>query len=277
MALMKRILAAQRRGIVNWSQRRRHRPTLSALDPRDRGIVASLRRDGGTLSALGVLDLPGTDAMLAAGDRLAAATLGRTPGKGGFNIQPLPAELDLYPDIIAWGLNERLLAIAANYLELPVDYRGVVLRRDVAGGDSTETRLWHRDDEDFRILKIIVYLNDVGPDGGPYEFIAKPDGPANWRLPPELDRIDDPEMARWAAPERWRSCTGSRGTAVFTDTCSFLHRGLIGTAADRLTLFFCYNSKQPVHPEYCRPIFDRAAFRARCGQLSPVQQAAIAS
>jgi hypothetical protein len=276
MALAKRFLAAQQRGIVNWDQRRRHRPALPAIDPRDRDIVASLRRDGGALSSIAALALPGTEAMLAAADRLAAATLGRTPGKGGFNIQPIQAEIDAHPEIIAWGLDERLLTIAANYLELPVDYRGVVLRRDIAGGDSTETRLWHRDDEDARILKIIVYLNDVGPDGGPYEFIAKPDSPAFWRLPPELGRIDDPEMARWTARERWQSCTGTRGTAVFSDTCGVLHRGLIGTAADRLTLFFCYNSKHPVHPEYCRPLFDRAAFRSRHEGLSPAQQAAIA-
>jgi hypothetical protein len=273
--LVKRFLAAQRRGIVNWDERRRHRPALPALDPRDRGIVASLQRDGGALSSIGVLDLPGTEAMLTAGDRLAAATLGRTPGKGGFNIQPSAEELDRYPDIVAWGLNERLLAIAANYMGLPVDYRGVVLRRDIAGGDNTETRLWHRDDEDVRILKVIVYLNNVGPDGGPYEFIARHDGPAPWRLAPELGRIDDPEMARWTARERWQSCTGVRGTAVFSDTCSVLHRGLIGTAADRLTLFFCYNSKQPVHPEYCQPLFDRTAFLSSHAGLSPAQRAAI--
>ncbi|MDB5405530.1 MAG: hypothetical protein JWL84_442 [Rhodospirillales bacterium] len=276
MALVKRFLAAQQRRLVNWDQRRRHHPALPALDPRDRDLVAALQREGSALSSIGALGLPGTEAMLAAADRLAASTLGRTPGKGGFNIQPSAAELDANPEIIAWGLDERLLAIAANYIGLPVDYRGVVLRRDIAGGTSTETRLWHRDDEDVRILKIIVYLNDVGPDGGPYEFVAKHDGPAPWRLPPRLGRIEDPEMARWAARERWRSCTGTRGTAVFSDTCSVLHRGLIGTAADRLTLFFCYNSKQPVHPEWCEPLFDRTTFLSRREALSPAQQAAIA-
>jgi hypothetical protein len=275
MPMLRRFLAAQRDVARNWQKRRAHAAHLPALDPRDLAIVEGLRRDGGFVTSLAALAVPGTEAMLAAADRLGAATAGRKPGKGGFNIQPSAAELEACPELIRWGLDERLLAIVANYLGLPAAYRGLTLRRDIAGGGATETRLWHRDDEDFRICKIIVYLNDVGLDGGPYEFIGKREAPALWRLPAGYQRIADADMARWAPEDRWRTCTGPRGTAVFADTCRVLHRGRIAARADRLALFFCYNSTEPVHPQHCRPLFDRAAFRARSPGLSAVQEAAI--
>ncbi|MBV8649879.1 MAG: 2OG-Fe(II) oxygenase [Alphaproteobacteria bacterium] len=276
MSVLKRFLAAQRYSAENWAARLRKRSALPLLAPRDRGVVDELRRDGGAVTSLEALGVPGTDRMLLAADRLAAATVGRPPGKGGFIIQPSAAEMDASPELIRWGLDERLLAIVANYLGLPAAYRGVTMRRDIAGGGATETRLWHCDDEDFRIVKIIVYLNDVGLDGGPYEFIPKPLAPAKWRLPEGYGRIEDADMKRWTPAEQWRPCTGQRGTAVFTDTCSVLHRGRIAQTTDRLTLFFCYNSIAPVHPQSCRPLFDRAAFRARNPDLSATQEAAIA-
>jgi hypothetical protein len=276
MSILRRFLAAQRDAARNWQNRRRQAAHLPRLDQRDVAIVEGLRRDGGFISSLAALAVPGTDAMLAAADRLAAATAGRRPGKGGFNIQPSAAELESCPELIRWGLDERLLAIVSNYIGLPAAYRGLTLRRDIAGGDATETRLWHRDDEDFRICKIIVYLNDVGPDGGPYEFIGKREAPSLWRLPAGYQRLTDADMVRWTLPEQWRSCTGPRGTAVFTDTCRVLHRGRIASHDDRLALFFCYNSTSPVHPEHCQPLFDRAAFRRRYPDLTPAQEAAIA-
>jgi hypothetical protein len=276
MSILRRFLAAQRAAARNWRKRRHHAARLPYLDRRDLAIVEGLSRDGGYVTSLAALAIPGTDAMLAAADRLAAATAGRTPGKGGFNIQPSAAELEACPELIRWGLDERLLAIVTHYLGLPAAYRGLTLRRDIAGGAATETRLWHRDDEDFRICKIIVYLNDVGVDGGPYEFVGKQEAPSLWRLPTNYQRIADADMARWAPEESWHTCTGPRGTAVFADTCGVLHRGRIAAHTDRLALFFCYNSTEPVHPEHCRPLFDPATFRTRSPGLSPVQDAAIA-
>ncbi len=270
MSIVRRFLAAQRDTAKNWQKRRRHAGHLPPLDQRDRPVVEGLRRDGGVVSSLAALAIPGTEAMLAAADRLAAATAGRKPGKGGFNIQPSAAELESCPELIRWGLDERLLAIVANYIGLPAAYRGLTLRRDIAGGDATETRLWHRDDEDFRICKIIVYLNDVGLNGGPYEFVGKQQAPSLWRLPAGYQRLTDGDMARWAPEQHWRTCTGPRGTAVFADTCRVLHRGRIASHTDRLALFFCYNSIEPVHPEHCGPLFDRAAFRQRSPGLTPI-------
>jgi hypothetical protein len=40
-----------------------------------------------------------------------ASLLGRAPVKGGFGVQATPSEIAIYPTLIRWGLDERLLAI----------------------------------------------------------------------------------------------------------------------------------------------------------------------
>ncbi|MBV9523298.1 MAG: 2OG-Fe(II) oxygenase, partial [Alphaproteobacteria bacterium] len=137
------------------------------------------------------------------------------------------------------------------------------------------TRLLHRDSEDNRILKIIVYLNDVDARGGPFEFIPRPLSPPPWRIPHHGSRIADDAMAGVVPPPMWSCCTGERGTAIFADTCRVYHRGRIAEREDRLTLFFCYNSANPLSPQWCRPLFDRDRFLAATPNLSAVQRAAI--
>ncbi len=173
------------------------------------------------------------------------------------------------------GLNERLLAIIENYIGLPVQYRGVAVRRDQKGGEQLETRLWHRDGEDKRIVKIIVYLNDVDRGGGAYEFIPRPSAPALWRTAPLGNRIDERTMSRFVPETAWRPCNGPRGTVVFTDTCSVFHRGQVAHSEDRRTLFFAYNSTSPRMPQSCAPMFDRARLLETEKDLSEMQLAAI--
>jgi hypothetical protein len=266
----------QRWNAIYWDRRRRHRPALPTLTPRDAALVGGLERDGGIVTSLDALGVPGTEAMLAEGDALHRAIAARPPsGKGGFGITAEADEIARHPALLGWGLDERLLAIAENYIGLPVVYRGLTLRRDTAGGAKVETRLLHRDNEDNRILKIIVYLNDVDARGGPFEFISRRLTPASWRLPHEGSRTADDAMARLVPPEQWTCCTGKRGTAVFTDTCRVYHRGRVAETEDRLTLFFCYNSASPMSPQWCAPLFDVAGYLAGNPTLTAAQRAAI--
>jgi hypothetical protein len=262
-------------GIDYWRRRHMHR-TVPVLPPGDdRAIVEGLRTFGGYMSSLDALDLPGTSAMMKAADELSALIADRAPFKGGFCVHASEEEVARKPAIIRWGLNERLLAIIENYIGLPVRYRGVVVRRDQKGGEQLETRLWHRDGEDKRIVKVIVYLNDVDRGGGAYEFIPLPSAPPLWRTAPLGNRIDERAMSRFVPETAGRPCIGSRGAVTFTDTCSVFHRGQIAHSEDRRALFFAYNSTSPRMPESCLPLFDRARFVATEKDLSPKQLAAI--
>jgi hypothetical protein len=268
----------QRCNLVYWQRRRRYRPHLPPLTIEDRALVAALARDGGVVTSLDALALAGTPTMLSAGDALMAAIKDRPAvNKKAFAIHPTADEIGAYPELIRWGLEERLLAIVTNYIGLPVTYRGLTVRRDIAGGDKIETRLFHRDNEDNRIVKIIVYLNDVGEAGGAYEFIPRPISPASWRIPVTGSRASDEAIARLVPRSRWVPCTGCRGTVVLTDTCNVFHRGRIAETEDRQTLFFTYNSTTPVSPQWCQPLFDRDRFCAVVRDLSPAQAAAISA
>lgn len=145
---------------------------------------------------------------------------------------------------------------------MPVAYRGITVRRDFADGQKVETRLWHRDAEDRRIVKIIVYINDVDEPCGPFCYIPKTVAPRG-RLELVDGRVPDSVMGRHVAPRDAVHCTGPAGTVIFTDTCAVFHRGALPSESDRLTIFYIYNSQAPLEPEYCQPLFDRKRIDAR--------------
>src|SRR6185295_11795761 len=78
-----------------------------------------------------------------------------------------------FPEIYLWGLNERLLSLVENYIGLPIRYHGVDVRREICDGRPNDVRQWHIDAEDHRMFRVIIYLNDVAADGGPFEYIRR--------------------------------------------------------------------------------------------------------
>ncbi len=237
-------------------QRITHKGRLPRLSVFDQGIVDGLERNAFYVTSL--------DALAAAGI-LAPTLLDRA---GLLVEETRQVTTDQYvvhgsqstltgaaKDIPLWGLTERFLDIAEAYIGLPVNYRGVAMRRDIANGEQTGTRFWHVDGEDSRIMKIIVYLNDVGPDGGPFTCIPKSLSKGMEFPTFEGSRIPD-EAIDARIPNAGTTCTGPRGTVAFADPCSAIHRGAVPEAGDRYTLFFAYNSKIPLAPQYCQPLHD---------------------
>ncbi len=264
-----------RHRLRRWS----HKGRLERLDARDEAVAAALEREGGCTTDLGHLGIARSDEMMSAADRLMRemGALPKQAGKKSYLTAAGPELIARYPEIIRWGLDERLLAIAERYHGMPVVYRGVLARLDFPDGQVEETRIWHLDQEDDRIMKIIVYVNDVTDEGGPFEFIpASTDPPLSLAKGPKL-RVDD-EAALQAAvdPARWKAVTGPRGTVAFADTCAVLHRGRLPTAGARQTLFYCYNSKWPFRPTYCEPMFPLERFAAAAGPLTQRQRDALA-
>ena len=115
--------------------------------------------------------MPGTGSMLSACGLLVQELRG--PANGG-NAPRLPLHrLMDFPEIYMWGLNQRLLGVVENYIGLPIRYHGADLRREFNDGKLNDVRQWHVDAEDRRMFKIIVYLNDVLPGGGPFQYLPK--------------------------------------------------------------------------------------------------------
>lgn len=161
------------------------------------------------------------------------------------------------PELFHWGLQERLLDIAENYLGLPPAYLGVNLRKDVPNRKQTGTRLWHKDGEDRRVLKVIIYLNDVGEDGGPFEYIPPHLSPSYRPFQHIYCKILDGDMQQVVPASNWKACTGSAGTVVIVDTAKVFHHGKI-PQSERAALFFCYTSRQPKRLDICHTHYSRA-------------------
>jgi hypothetical protein len=270
----KRILRTELDDIQQRSRQIRYQPSLAVTNATDRAILDALETNGSCVTTLDALGIPGSAEMLRAADELYGSLAERPPGKGGFLITATAQEIERHQALLLWGLHERLLAIVENYISQPLDYRGLIARRDVIGGDQTETRLWHRDQEDLRIVKIIVYVNDVDRGGGGYEYVDR-GKLATWRLGGNTGRIDDDLMMQLVPESFQHVATGPRGTVVFTDTCSVFHRGTIAHTEDRRALFYCYNSKSPRRPHNCAPMFDRDAFALKHPELTAAQRTAI--
>jgi len=271
-------LVEARHGATSYFRRLANRSQLAPVEARDRDIAAGLERHGAYSTSLDALAASGSRELMQASDRLFDEMARRKPKEGGkdYMIAADPDLITNYPEILRWGLNERFLAIAENYIGLPVAYRGVLARIDMPDGTVRETRLWHLDQEDSRILKIVVYVSDVDDDGGPFEYL-----PADTRQPRHLvhgskKRVDDEEAFDEAAPESARGAVvGPRGTVGFVDTCRILHRGRLPLNGSRRSLFFAYNSRWPTRPSHCGPMFVVDRFKAQAGALSVRQTAAL--
>lgn len=223
-----------------------HSSSLPPLDARDLLALQLLREVG--VCAMGVDEwhLPGTEAMLAAAHRLADELRSDLPAKD--NAPRVSTErLMQFPEVYFWGLNERLLSVAENYIQLPVHYEGVSIRREIADGMSTDVRQWHLDPDDRRMCRMILYLNPVQEGGGPFEYIERTRTRAiAHKLHYASGFVSERRMATVSDQTAWRQVLGPHHHAVLADTCRVFHRAQAPRFADRYTATFTWKSRTPL-------------------------------
>ena len=251
--------ARGRTGHVHRRPMRNDGWTAPVLDAPSAAIVAALDRDGAFATSLDDLALPSTGAMFEAANVL-SQRLGersqRPDLKDRAIVSATADDLMTWPAVFHWGLNERLLDIVEVYLGQRCAYDGVAHYYSRADGREISTRVWHRDREDVRTVKVAIYVNDVGQDGGPFEI-----------LDPQYQRVLDAQLS-WryaainharliaavgpdAAARAVRTFTGLRGTVVLVDTARCHHRGKPPVRFDRSAIFYSYFSRSPRHPFFC--------------------------
>jgi len=234
-----------------------HEPLLPTPSGVDAEIVAGLRDKGIHMTSLEALGLEGAADALATAQSLSnefAETARQRVRQGhDFNIVP-PDKIAAFPELFRLGLNDRLLDIAQAYVGLPVAYDGVHIIYTVADGRAVSTRRWHRDWEDRRMVKMIVYCSDVGPDDGPMQLISRSDGTQTDEKGYRYNVASSTDMVAQFGPDFGTdviSCVGPAGTVVFADTARYFHRGNPAIANDRRALFYTYFAKLPRHPFFC--------------------------
>jgi hypothetical protein len=265
--------SSKRRRVWNrLKQLGRRSKQLPMLSLKDTDLLATLRHRGVAEVHLDQLQLESTSAMWLAAQELArqlpsAANLGAN-GETDFHGHCLHADaaqfvLD-YPEILLWGLNERLLDVLENYMRSAPALIGVALRKDSPNGRQIGTRQWHIDAEDQYVVKVLVYLNDVPRAAGPFEYVAKDQFNPRWRywsrflvrFRPGYDC--DEGFEKLVPADRWSTAVGKAGTAVIADTAQVFHHGSVATSGERLALIFAYTTQKPKLMELCQKFFPRA-------------------
>lgn len=250
----------------------RHRRSLPTLSTQDEALLDLLDRAGAASRAV---DLGG-----AAQDEITRAVqwLKNTPTTRPVSYLPLdqPNALDA---LYRWGLDETNLDIAERHIRLPVRYVGleVKVERPRAVRLRRQARQWHLDAEDRRMLKIIVYLNDVNSENGPFEYLP---GPASemarrrLRCRPGISFLPDSAIADVVPPSDWLQVTGPTGTAVYADTGRLLHRLKGPTEGNRYSATFVYTSDRP-YTLFSRFMPPRTLIDAIAETLTPRQRRAL--
>ena len=241
----------------------KHSRKLPVLEESDRHILNALNKDGVCVTTLANLGFHSSSELLKA----AYHQLSQMENLNNDHLeQKLPQIYTVtgLPEFYAWGIEKRLLNIIENYIGLPIAFHGVHLRKDFNNKHQFGTLLWHSDAEDRRIIKIIIYLNDVEEKTGPFEYIPRSlTSLFSWnyfQLYYKLWKsgymgIDDEEVKPVIPKSAWKSCPGPAGTVILVDTKNTLHHGTVRTE-DRTTLFLCYTTNPPERPDLCTQYWD---------------------
>jgi hypothetical protein len=219
---------------------------LPKIFPQDLILLDSLHQEGAFVTSLQTLKIPSTSLLFHGITKLLPEL--KAFSSNGKNVISLPFwKLMKYPEIFLWGLEERLLNIIENYIGLPIIYHGANFRREIANGKTIGVRQWHTDVEDYRMVRIILYLNDVNLNGGPFEYIPKYSTSLLCQiLQYSSGFVSDKVIKSLIPTSSWKPCTGSSGTVIFSDTRNVFHRAKPPVAADRFSITFSYTSRQPI-------------------------------
>lgn len=151
-----------------------------------------------------------------------------------------------FPAVFSIGLSEGLLDLADSYLGQKCSYLTCALTLEAANGLQGGTRNWHTDVEDDKMLRVLVYLDDVGQGGGGFEHFSAADTQTIVQgLKYRSGYISDDSINHLGVFEREVE-TGPAGTAVIFDGIRVIHRAGVPVTSDRLSLTLTYTSCYPL-------------------------------
>ena len=227
------------------SMERAHRPHLPRISSEHEELVRDLKEDGIKVTRWDRMGLPGVEELKPLLLELAQELVGRQPeahSSAFISRDELLEDAALYQ----WGLRPEVLDVVENYLGVPPCYYGPLVRRDTADGRTVDTRHWHRDIEDHRMMKMLIWLHDVDSDGGPFTYVRRaPSALAARELRYVGGFVDTERFAQVVPREQWREATGPQWTVGVPDTSQIFHRAAPPVARDRYSVTFTWMTRRP--------------------------------
>ena len=212
-------------------------------------------RDGGLAPVSGPLDTAQLDAIMG---YLATAPVAKGASTEPVTAQSLGVRSAAYdlptilacPSLLGVMNDPEVLAVAAGFLGCKPTISGVGLRWSFACDDAqSTTQQFHRDMEDWKILRLFVYLTDVYDDCGPHQFVSA-SHKTRGRL--RLRPYSDQDVADRFGSEKVVTIVGPRGTAFMADMWG-VHRGVPPSGRPRL-LFSCTYTMTPTSIYHYSPV-----------------------
>jgi hypothetical protein len=179
-------------------------------------------------------------------------------GRKTFIVELLGANpvLDLNNVYSRFALQKPLLEIANSYFGMYTRLRYYnVWHTFATGSQPRESQLWHRDREDYYILKVFAYLSDVDETAGPFTYAAGSHLKGRLRREPkyvlegDIKRSNDSQMAEVVSREQWIKGIGPKGTIIFADTRGY-HKGGLARERDRIMYTCMFTSPASQSKEF---------------------------
>lgn len=218
---------------------------LCAANAAEEAALLNLRRSG--YAPLGnLLDSTQCDAIRAwLGDKL---LIDRDRARPGFLLAQRPDALRVAdyhlrdvmacPHILELANSPALLGLAARYLECKPTISALGLRWSFpVPGDDSALQAFHRDSEDWRYLKVLLYLTDVDDGAGPHVYLH---GSHLTRAPVRLRFYSDSEITEAHSADMLLTAVGPRGFCFAVDTAG-IHKGTAPSQRPRLMLQIQYS------------------------------------
>ena len=183
------------------------------------------------------------------------------------------ALISKYPEIFFIGLSSKLLNIVETYLGLPAAYHGVALRRSLTDGLQVGPRIWHKDDEDFRVFRMVIYLHDVIEGGGPFEYVPRSYDLSYNSFQRVESNITAAEMLRVVPQDILRQVYGKAGTVIICDTANTFHHEKLQEKQRRSVAMLGYSSRAPKNMPLAKSHYPAEAIKDQLYPLlTPSQQ-----
>lgn len=147
------------------------------------------------------------------------------------------ADILACPHLLALANDPRLLALATGYIGCTPTISAIMLRWSFPNdAPGTSVQAFHRDSDDWRFLKVFVYLTDVDEGAGPHVYVR---GTHRANATLRLKTFTDQAIEETYGDARL-VVTGKRGFAFAADTYG-VHKGMVPITRPRLLLQIQYS------------------------------------
>ncbi len=142
------------------------------------------------------------------------------------------------PHVLELANRTDLLQLAASYIGCKPTVSALLLRWSFPGeGPGENVQAFHRDADDWRFVKIFVYLTDVDPGAGPHVYVRSSH---HLQGKVRLKSFSDDAVARRFGPDMLTVVTGAAGFGFAADTYG-VHKGMVPRERPRLMLQIQYS------------------------------------